>query len=164
MSPSPIMQALYASQKEEAEKLAAAGAQLDLFEATALGQTDRVAELAKEGDASAFADDGFTALHFAGFFNQPDAARALLDAGADPNAVAQNDMRVQPLHSAAAGKANDVCRMLLEAGADPDAKQQKGFTAVLNANTDLEKLLLDHGADSSIANDDGQRPEDLRPA
>jgi len=77
-------------------------------------------------------------------------------------------MRVQPLHSAAAGKSNGVCRMLLHAGADPNGKQQKGYTAlheaVLNGNTELEQLLLDNGADPSIANDDGQLPEDLRPS
>ena len=153
MSPSPIMQALYAGKKDEAAALAAAAAQLDLFEATSLGRTDLVAQLAKEGDPSAFSDDGFTALHFAGFFNQPAAARALLDAGADAGAVAKNDMRVQPLHSAAAGKATDVCRMLLEAGADPNATQHGGYTAldeaVLNGNTELEKLLLDYGARSA---------------
>jgi len=169
MSPSPIMQALYQGQKDEAAKLAAEAVTLDLFEATSLGQADRVAELlAAEGaDASAYSDDGFTALHFAGFFNRPEAVPALLAAGADVNAVARNDMRVQPLHSAAAGRATDISRSLLEAGADPNAKQQKGYVplheAVLNGNADLEKLLLDHGADPSIANDDGQLPEDLRP-
>lgn len=163
------MQALYQGQKEEAAKLAAEAAALDLFEATSLGQADRVAELLASGaDVNAFSDDGFTAMHFAGFFDQPKAGHNLLNAGADPNAVARNDMRVQPLHSAAAGKSNGVSRMLLHAGADPNATQQKGYTAlheaVLNGNTDLEKLLLDHGADPSIANDDGQLPEDLRPS
>jgi len=169
MSPSPIMQALYQGQKDEAATLAADSGALDLFEATSLGQADRVDALIGAGaDVTGYSDDGFTALHFAGFFDQPKAGHALLRAGADPNAVARNDMRVQPLHSAAAGKSNGVSRMLLHAGADPNAKQQKGYTAlheaVLNGNTDLEKLLLDHGADPSIANDDGQLPEDLRPS
>ena len=168
MSPSPIMQALYQGKKDEAAELAADAA-LDLFEAVSLGQVDLVEALVAGGtDVNAYSDDGFTAMHFAGFFDQPKAGHVLLRAGADPNAVAHNDMRVQPLHSAAAGKSNGVCRMLLHAGADPNGTQQKGYTAlheaVLNGNTELEKLLLDQGADPSIANDDGQLPEDLRPA
>ena len=169
MSPSPIMQALYQGKKDEAAQLAAEGAALDLFEAVSLGNTDAVKQrLADGADVNAYSDDGFTAMHFAGFFDQPEAGHELLHAGADPNAVARNDMRVQPLHSAAAGKSNGVCRMLLHAGADPNGKQQKGYTAlheaVLNGNTELEKLLIDNGADPSIANDDGQLPEDLRPS
>jgi ankyrin repeat protein len=77
----------------------------------------------------------------------------LLDAGADPSAVAENPMRVQPLHSAASARNLDGARLLLAAGADPNAGQQGGFlpldAAVQNGDEAMQELLRAHGARSS---------------
>ena len=103
--------------------------------------------------------DGFTPLHYAAFFGGPAAVAALLEAGADPNAVTDNPMRLRPLHSAAAARDAESARLLLEAGADPDAQQSGGFTALQAAaqhdDAELAALLLRHGADPAIRTDEG---------
>ena len=149
---SDVRQALYRGDRETAEKLVADGATLNVFDAAALGDTDRLGELLANdrGTVDEWSADGFTALHFAAFLGGPAAVRMLLDAGADVGAVARNDMKVQPLHSAAANGNVESCRMLLEAGADPNARQQRDFTpmdeAVQEDNAELIALLEEYGA------------------
>ena len=164
-----MLEALYRGDREQAEE-AAEGRELDVFEAAALGRTDRVGELLRTHPelARAYARDGFTALHLAAFFGAPGAARALLDYRADADAVARNPMRVTPLHSAAAAAERDIVRMLLDAGADPNARQEGGFTpihaAAQNGDYELYELLRSRGADEGAALDDGRTVADLRPS
>lgn len=145
------MEALYRGDRSRAEQLAGE-AELDVHEAASLGRADRLRELL-ETDATLVTNrssDGFTPLHYAAFFGTAEAAAVLLERGADPAAVAENEMRVQPLHSAAAVDANETARLLLEAGADPNAAQQGGFrpidAAVQNGNDELYALLVERGA------------------
>jgi ankyrin repeat protein len=143
---SEIMAALYRGDEEAARELAA-GAELDVFEAASLGSVERLSELL-DGDpglATARSDDDFTALHYAAFFDGPEAARLLLERGADVNAFADNELGVHPLNSAAAAGRTDVARVLLEHGADPTAPTRSGFTpldaAEANGNAELAELL-----------------------
>ena len=137
-----VILAKYRWKHEIAAEIAAAGQPLDVFAASAVDQADRVRELlaAEPGLATATAEDGFTPLHLAAYFGAPAVARLLLDAGADPDAVATNPTRVRPLHSAAAGRHAGIVRMLLDAGADPAAEQEGGYTALMAAelNGDAE--------------------------
>jgi ankyrin repeat protein len=140
---------------------------LDVFEAATAGDLDRLRELLEaDGELARArsADDG-TALHFAAFFNQPDAAILLLEFGADPHAVSSTFGGVTPLHSAAAGNNNAAARALLAAGADANARQQGAFTALheaaLTGNEELVDILLEAGADPSLAADDGRTAADL---
>jgi ankyrin repeat protein len=147
---SAVRQALYRGDRAEAERLAA-GAELDVFDAAALGDTEALrGALTRDSDAvGAWSDDGFTALHLAAYFAGSECVRVLVDAGADVGAVARNEMRVQPLHSAAAHGDVDACRILLDAGADPSARQQGDYTpldeAVLTKNEALAALLRERG-------------------
>ena len=78
--------------------------------------------------------DGFTALHLAAFFGQEEAAKVLLESGAELNLVARNaSIIVTPLHSAAAGAHSAIVKLLLEHGADPNASQDGGFTPLHSA-------------------------------
>jgi ankyrin repeat protein len=73
--------------------------------------------------------DGFTGLHLAAFAHNAAAARALLEAGADPNAIAKASFaRVTPLGTCAFANAPDVARVLLEHGADPAISEVEGGT------------------------------------
>ena len=164
---SAVMQARYHGHAWAAERLADALTELDLFEAAALGRSDRVTDLvaASPEAVRAEAPDGFTALHLAAFFGQLEAAAVLLEHGAAPDAVAGNGSLLRPLHSAAAGGHAAIVGLLLERGADPNARQQGGYVALHSAAARGDeasvRLLLEHGADPDLRTDDGRRPRDL---
>jgi ankyrin repeat protein len=148
---SEIMKALYRGDDDAVRKLAE-GAELDVFEAAALGRTERLRELLEKDAALARArsDDDFTPLHYAAFFDGAETNRLLLEYGADVNAFADNGLGVRPLNSAAAARKTDVARVLLEHGADPNAPTKGGFTpldvAHANGDEELARLLRSHGA------------------
>jgi len=145
------MQALYRGDDDTARQLAEA-AELDVFEAAALGEVERLRELlgADPTLAQARSDDDFTALHYAAFFDGPDAARLLVDHGADANAFADNELGVHPLNSAAAAGQREVAAILLQHGANPNAPTRRGFSpldaAKENGDEQLAALLRSHGA------------------
>jgi uncharacterized protein len=143
---SAVLVSLYHRQEGAREALLAAGAEVGPLEAAALGRVDGL-------DPSARGADGFTALHLAAFFGGADAVRALLAAGADANADAENPLHVRPIHSAVAARDLESVRALLEAGADPNVEQEGGFTPLDGArhqgNAEMERLLLEHGAQDS---------------
>jgi ankyrin repeat protein len=152
---SDVLQAVYRGDRDEAERLAR-GRELDVFEASALGRTERVRELvdADPSLANAWADDGFQPLGLASFFGQPETARVLVERGADVNSASRNQMKVMPLHSAAAAQdpqvRYEIAELLLEAGADPNARQQDDYTPLMAADQHgdarLRELLVRHGA------------------
>ncbi|MDX6647260.1 MAG: uncharacterized protein QOK40_2987 [Miltoncostaeaceae bacterium] len=159
-----LLHALYRRRSAAAELILAARPRLSVFDLAALGDAAALRN-APPGDAHARSPDGFTALHLAAYFGNLEAVEALLEAGADPAAVADNASRVQPLHSAVAGRHLAVAALLLQRGAGPDAAQTGGWTALHSAakqgDAALVELLLDHGAAPAPASDDGMRPADL---
>jgi uncharacterized protein len=167
---SATMHALYRGHRRVAEQLADALPELDVFEAAALSRSGRVRELLRADPslARAFSPDGFTALHYPGFFGgaeAADVARTLLDAGADVNARSTNGFSVLPLHSAVAGGNDEVVVVLLAAGADVNARQSGGFTplqgAAQNGAEATVGRLLDAGADRTARNDAGHTAADI---
>ncbi len=161
-----LMQCLYQGRRDLAEITASKKKSLDIFEATALGRLadlrDRLHDEASVVNSNSRSRDGFTALHFAGFFGQPDAARLLIDNGAQVDAVAANPMQVMPLHSAASARNLEAVRLLLEHGAPVNAQQHGGWapihSAAQNGDEPMVELLLKHGADPKLPNDDGKTP------
>ena len=154
---SDILQAIYRGDRDEAERLAAER-DLDVFEAAALGRVDRLRQLldADSSLANTWAQDGFQPLGLASFFGNLDAARLLVERGAEVNSASHNEMKVMPLHSAAAAQDPDlryaIAKVLLEGGADPNALQQDQYTPLMAADqhgdTRLRELLVEHGAKS----------------
>jgi ankyrin repeat protein len=162
---SELLQALYRGDRDRAAELLAAGPELDVFEAAAVGKTERLQELL-DGDpdlSAAWAEDGFTPLHLAAFFRHPDAAGLLVERGAPVDVVARNrDIAVTPLQSAVTAGEEETAAFLLGRGADPNFKHGGGFTplhaAAQHGSERLVELLLDHGADRGLADDEGRTP------
>lgn len=157
-----LTDALYQGDRESAEAIAGTR-DIDVFEAAALGRTERVrGHLDADPElARAWTDDGFTALHYAAFFGDPETARLLIERGADVNVIARHtQLVVAPIHSAVASQQVETVRALLDAGADPNVRQEGGFTALhgaaMEGNRELAELLLERGADPTIASDDGR--------
>jgi uncharacterized protein len=156
-----LMQALYRGRRDLAETIAGKKEEIDIFEAASLGQLERLEECARDrSTVNSRSKDGFTALHFACFFGQPEAVRLLIGKGAEIDSVASNPMKVMPLHSAASTRNLEAARLLLEHGAPVNARQQGGWVpihaAALNGDRAMVQLLLKHGADPNIANDEGK--------
>jgi ankyrin repeat protein len=156
---SELLEALYRGQAEQVEKLLADDPELDVFEAAALGKTDRLVELLDEdaSGANAFGDDGFHPVGLACFFGHLEAARLLLERGADVNALSRNErIQTAAIHAAAAAEGKgeetryELVKLALEHGADPNLPQGGGYRAIdaarQNGDTRVEDLLLEHGA------------------
>jgi len=167
---SALMHAYYCRQQGAADLLLRTNASLDIFEATAAGKADKVsAILETDPDAvKSCSADGFTALHFAAFFNCPEIARNLIRHGAAVAAVAavaRNSMKVMPLHRAAAAHSGEIVRLLLENGAPPNVPQEGGWVplheAARTGDTEMVKVLLQNGADPQLRSNDGKSAAEL---
>ena len=153
---SELLQAIYRGDQARVDEVLGADPELDVFEAAAVGRTERLGDLLDEDPslANAWAEDGFQPLGLASFFGHVDAARFLVERGAEVNSASRNDFKVMPLHSAAATGDPDVryelAKLLLEHGADPNARQQDDFTPLMAADQRederLSALLVEHGA------------------
>lgn len=155
---SDLLEALYRGDRAGVDEILRADPTFDVFEAAALGRTERVRELLDEDPtrANAFADDGFHPLGLACFFGNVGAARLLLERGADVNALSTNEhVQTAAIHAAAAADGSEETRyelvkLALENGADPNLPQGGGFRAIdaarQNGDARVEQLLLEHGA------------------
>ena len=159
---SAILLAVYYRKAEVVDVLLSVGYDLNIFEAAATGQTERVQKLLKKDPAlvNTFAPDGFYPLGLAIFFGHLETATLLITSGADVNMAAKNDLKVMPLHAAAAAKQFDAARMLIKRGADVNAAHQAGYTALhaVAATGQLEfaELLLVSGADVNARTETGK--------
>ena len=159
---SAILTAVYHRQKEIVNLLVARGAPLDLFEASAAGEIERVERLLGDaGDTlNAHSADGWTPLHLAAFFGHTKIAEALLARGADVLSRSRNANGNTPLHAALAGNHKFVAGLLLGRGADVNAPDAAGWRplhlAAANNNLDAIKTLIAQGADVTAANGEGK--------
>jgi len=161
---SPLLRARYRMDRGLIEAVRQHVERLNVFEAAAFGDLDRLSELLGEDPEllDATSGDGFTPLHLAAFFGQTDAMRLLLARGAVSDVAGTGWMTGTPLHAAAAGSHASIVHLLLEAGADPNTRQRHGYTPLhaAAANADLESVeaLLAAGAAVDARNDDGDTP------
>jgi ankyrin repeat protein len=96
-----------------------------------------------------------TPLHYAAARNAFQAARQLINAGANIEAEASSSQKhAHPLHTAALTDSEGVAALLIERGADIEARDSEGMTPLLvaasNGNTRVGELLLRAGADPLV--------------
>ncbi len=161
---SVILKATYYGKREVVEALLASGVQLNIFEAAATGQTDRVHTLIEEEPSlvNSYSSDGFSPLSLAVFFGHSETVDTLLAAGAEVNAASRETMKLTPLASAMAAGHNQIARTLIDNGANVDAKGENDLTplhtAAARGNIEAATLLLEHGAEISATTKDGKKP------
>src|SRR5947209_6981715 len=161
---SALLQAVYRGRDEIVNLLLASGIKLDIFEAAATGRAGRVRALLKSKPdlANAFASDGFTPLGLAAFFGHVEAAKVLLDGGAQVNVSSRNALKAVPLRSAAVAGHLDIARLLIARGANVNARGEGGETPLHEVagggRIEFARLLLDQGADINARGDNGKTP------
>ena len=163
---SAVLTALYHGQSDIADFLRVRS-ELDIFEASAIGDVARLDELLKDDPSlTRQSSDGWTPLHLAAYFGRTDAARRLIDAGADLKTLSTNSTGNTPLHAALAGRGDEelVLRMLM-AGADASATGADGYTplhvAASRGNRRMCDLLLQYRASPSAKMKDGRTAADI---
>jgi len=161
---SAVLLATYYGQPHIAQLLLQKGVALDIFEASTLGQLERVKTLLDSDPAlvNAYAPDGFYPLGLACFFGHTEVAQYLLAHNADVNQAARNPQKVQPLHAASANGNFALVKQLLENGADVNGQQSNDFTPLHNAaqtgSLEMTALFIEYGANVNAASKDGLTP------
>jgi uncharacterized protein len=159
---SAVLMSCYLGRKEIRDLLIEKGATLELHEAVAAGNLNRVKQWveAEPGLAKSYSPDGFPALALATVFGHEDVARYLHGKGAELNAVAINGTGYTALTGAVASGHASVAEWLAENGADVNHRYAKGYspllTAVANGHLEIVRMLLAHGADLQARTDDGK--------
>jgi ankyrin repeat protein len=146
-----------------------AGPPLDVWLAAELGMAEALAaRLDRDpGLANAWSASGMTALGCACYWGQIEAARLLLDRGADPDLASRDGfLDIRPLGSAVAtpdipnpsddeDQVVSLAGLLLDRGADVNGRRKDGMialhTAAWRGHLKVIDLLLRRGADRTIA-------------
>jgi len=159
---SAILMAVYSGRSEIRDLLLARGVSMELHEAVAAGQLDRVKHLV---DASpelsrSYSPDGFPIFALACAFGHLPVAMYLFAVGAQVNAAASNGTGYNALTGAVAGGRAEIADWLLQNAADPNYRYGGGFTPLLtaaaNGHMEIVEMLLLHGADIYAKTNDGK--------
>lgn len=159
---SPLLFAIYNRQNEIRDLFLSRDVVLELPEAAAVGNLERVKELV-EADASlakSYSPDGFPVLALAAVFGHLNVTRYLQAKGGNVNAVATNGSGYTALTGAVTSGHAEVAKWLLENGATPNYSFANGYTPLLsaaaNGHLEILKTLLAHGADLHAKTTDGR--------
>lgn len=161
-SQSPFLFAIYNRQNEIRDLFLSRGATLELHEAAASGDLERVKELveAEASLAKVYSPDGFPVLALAAVFGHLEVAKYLYTKGGDLNAVATNGSGYTALTGAVASGHTEVAKWLLDNGAALNYSYANGYTPLLtaaaNGHLEILKALLAHGADVRAKTTDGK--------
>jgi ankyrin repeat protein len=123
----------------------------DIYDACRKGNVELIKQLSKVNPDTINTPNksGYTPLLIAGYRNQLDAVKVLLDLGANVNAVSEDGTVL----TAACYKSNTaLVKILLEQHADVNVKNNAGTTplmfAIMAENEEIVKLLMENKADT----------------
>lgn len=105
--------------------------------------------------------DGRTLLIHSAIYKRIEITRWLIENDA---VIEERDIQgLSALHCAVMSNAPDIVEYLLKQGANINSRDNWGNTPLIraNLNMDMIKLLLDHGADYTLANNSGAKPEQI---
>lgn len=167
-----VLMAAYYHSNEIKELLLSNGAELNLFEAAAVGNTARVKELLEQSPQliDSWSEDGYTPLGLAAHFGNEETLKLLLAQGAEVNVRSKDgNLNNMAIHAAIAGNYEHLAKVLIEYGADVNAscegEWRQGFNALHVAayfgRASIIKLLLEHSADQTAITKNGETPYDL---
>lgn len=131
----------------------------ELNQAIVKQDVDQVKELIAEGNDVNYQYNGRNALHTACDKDQEEIAALLIAAGAKVNSISDEGSGRTALQFVTGDVMKDqpgLAGLLLKSGADPDLSvnpdQIPLFDAITNAHVGIVKVLLEHGAGTSIKN------------
>jgi len=159
---SGVLLAAHSGSKEIRDLLLDRDVTLELHEAAAAGQLERVKHLVEKDSALAksYSPDGFPVFALAAVFGHRDVAEYLFAKGAEVNAAATNGTGYNALTGAVAGGHTSIVAWLLENGADPNYRYAAGYspliTAAANGHLAIVSILLGNGADLHAQTNDGK--------
>ncbi len=163
----PVLLSIRSGTHELTQLLLERGAELDAFEAAAIGDVQQVRQFL-DADAKligARSHDGWALLHMASYFGHAEVAQLLLDRGADVHIRSVNELGNTPLHSALAGRRYDLADVLVRHGADVNALNARGWAplhyAACTGHAAVVHLLQHSGARQDVKNADGLTPAQL---
>lgn len=164
---SPLLTAVYSGRKEIRDALLALDIPLDLHEAAATGNMERVHQFIerKPQRAKEYSTDGFPVIALASVFGHFALVRYLFENGADVNAAAINGTGYNALTGAVTSGHAEIVTWLLEHGADANYRYGPGYspsiTAAANGHLDILKNLVANGADLQAQTNDGKTALDF---
>ena len=159
---SAMFLALYRGNKTAALAIASKKLELDVFEASVIGDLERLKKIVSHNAASvsSYSPDGFTALALASYLGQKESVDYLIEKGADVNALARNETGFTALTGAVTQNHNEIAKVLVKNGAHVNHRYEGGFTALMHAayseNVELVSFLLQNGADPTAKNGEGK--------
>jgi ankyrin repeat protein len=167
-----ILMAAYYQSQEIKELLLNNGAELNIFEASAVGNTQRVKNLLIESPEliGSYSADGFTPLGLAAHFGNEETVKLLLEYNADINTRSTDgNLNNMAIHAAIAGNHEHIVKLLIEHGANLsvkcEGKWRLGFTplhvAAYFGRESIIRMLLKAGADKMARTDNGETPVDI---
>ncbi|XP_008326745.1 ankyrin repeat and SOCS box protein 9-like [Cynoglossus semilaevis] len=138
--------------------------QTPLTEACARGHVTCVSLLLHHGASPVGSGQSPSPIHCAAAKGHPECIEALVQFGADVDQ--HSDQSGSPLNVACSNQSLSTAKKLLQLGASVNhsvSGELPLHIAARLSNPELLSLLLDHGADRSLRNQEGKKPLDLAP-